>query len=67
MIGIPKNLVPMNVYVIVNVCTSSLLLFCSVLLTKHCKLILLETALVAYVDPRHELGSTRVQGTSSRK
>lgn len=47
--GIPKNLVPMHMHVIVNVCT--LLFFCSVLLTKCCKLILLEVALVACVDP----------------
>lgn len=66
MIGIPNNLVPMNMYAVVNVCTSFLLFFCSVLLTECCKLIL-KAALFACVDPKHELGSTRVQRTSSRK
>lgn len=66
MIGIPNNLVPTNMFAIVNVCISFLLFFCSVLLTECCKLIL-EAAQFACADPKHELGSTRVQRTSSRK
>lgn len=67
MTGIPQNFVSLNMYVTVNVCTSSLLFFCSILLTTCCKLTFLEAALVACVDSRHELESTSVQGTNSRK
>lgn len=65
MIGVTINLIVLYMCITANVCTS-FLLFCSILLMKCCKCILLEAALVACVDPRHGVVSVSIEGINSK-